>query len=448
MKTNLSKFYQILLAGTFVMFLVMMACKKYPDYVGPKYQVAGPGFKADSFTVEINGAKANSLDFTSTTSKISFNALFNQPVSWKLVITGEKSGAYKEFSGLSSSIDDINTLWRGGHNGLFFFKRNERCFAELSFLGTSYVVRDTFTILRPRNFNSIADGVNLINTGDFEDTVGANRPLQFPAQFQFLESSTNSAALPEAYKSLSALYIGKSAVVTLKNSNIDKMVEGNRCFRMSGVPDSVGKGKCDETFYFAGAVQHRYYGRGNGFLTTWTDPSDIWLNIYLYGDDTTMNSLVSFQLHEADASNDKLKPVSALNGTITQAQRDTLRIYQRSGPLQEFCNARVQETEVTVSQFGRFGYTLRNRHDPASDDSWEVSIKPDTKGWKLYSFRFSDLNSSIVAGSGGSGNKIKEPTRICRVQMALIAGSPRTFSKMIFDYPTITLGGPFDPSKY
>lgn len=446
MKKNITNTYKLILASCFGVVLVLLACKKYPDYVGPKYQTAGEGFKADSFTVSTNGANSNSIDFTSS-GVVSFKAQFNQPVSWTLVIRGERSGAYREFSGLSSKLDATNSTWKGGHNGIFFFKRNERCFAELSFLGTKYVVRDTFTVTRPKNFNNIAEGVNLINTADFEDTVGANRPLQFPAQFSFLESATNLAALPEAYKSLSALYIGKSAVVTIKNSNVDKMVEGNRCFSMSGVPDSVGKGKCDATFYFAGAVQHRYYNRG-GFLTTWSNPEDIWLNIYLYGDDTTMNSLVSFQFHETDATNDKLKPATTLNGSITQAQRDTIRIYQRSGPLQEFCNARVQENEVTVSQFGRFGYTLRNRHDPASDDSWEISIRPDTKGWKLYSFRLSDLNAAIVAGSGGSGNKIKEPTRICRVQLALIASSPRVFSKMIFDYPTITLGGPFDPSKY
>lgn len=81
------------------------------------------------------------------------------------------------------------------------------------------------------------------------------------------------------------------------------------------------------------------------------------------------------------------------------------------------------------------------------DDSYVASIVLDHKGWKLFSFKYSDLKVSANADFGGSGNKIYEPHRIKAVAFILLKNSNISPVEVYFDYPIFTVGGPFDPSK-
>ena len=86
-------------------------------------------------------------------------------------------------------------------------------------------------------------------------------------------------------------------------------------------------------------------------------------------------------------------------------------------------------------------------HQPATEDSYDFAINVTHTGWKLFSIKYSELAVSTAALFGGSGNKVKEPNRVKEVSFALIDGGPGNEAKLSFDFPIITFGAPFDPSK-
>ncbi|MBX9850931.1 MAG: hypothetical protein K2X86_04150 [Cytophagaceae bacterium] len=82
------------------------------------------------------------------------------------------------------------------------------------------------------------------------------------------------------------------------------------------------------------------------------------------------------------------------------------------------------------------------------DDAFVARITLDHKGWKLFSFQYSKLTPSLNAAFGGSGNKIHEPDRIKSFDLVLVKKTnPNSPIEVYFDFPIITVGGPFDPSN-
>ncbi len=82
------------------------------------------------------------------------------------------------------------------------------------------------------------------------------------------------------------------------------------------------------------------------------------------------------------------------------------------------------------------------------DDAFVAKITLDHKGWKLFSFQYSKLTPSLNADFGGSGNKIHEPDRLRSFDLILLKSSkPDSPVEVYFDYPIITVGGPFKPCK-
>ena len=80
------------------------------------------------------------------------------------------------------------------------------------------------------------------------------------------------------------------------------------------------------------------------------------------------------------------------------------------------------------------------------DDAFVAKITADHKGWKLFSFQYSKLVPSLNANFGGSGNKIHEPDRLRSFDLILLKKSnPDSPVEVYFDYPIITVGGPFVP---
>ncbi len=120
------------------------------------------------------------------------------------------------------------------------------------------------------------------------------------------------------------------------------------------------------------------------------DPDSVYVNLYVYGTGNP-NAFVSYQFKEAD------KDEADLN------------------------------------------------YGDATDDAWEARITLDFTGWKLFSFKYSQLTASEAADFGGSGNKVHEPDRIKVIQVGLQTTLSQ-YAEVYFDYPTITINGPFDPS--
>jgi len=82
------------------------------------------------------------------------------------------------------------------------------------------------------------------------------------------------------------------------------------------------------------------------------------------------------------------------------------------------------------------------------DDAFVTYITLSHKGWKLFSVKYSDLTPSKNADFGGSGNRIHEPKRLISFDViAIKKTNPDKPVEIYFDFPIITVGGPFDPSK-
>ncbi len=87
-------------------------------------------------------------------------------------------------------------------------------------------------------------------------------------------------------------------------------------------------------------------------------------------------------------------------------------------------------------------------YDPKHDDAFVAHLTLNHKGWKLFSFKYSDLVPSTTSGFGDKGNKIHEPERLVTWDLVLMKKSnPDSPVEVYFDYPIVTVGGPFNPSK-
>jgi len=431
-----------------VPLLFFASCKKYTDKTGPTYYTAGADFtvKDNNFNVQGKGADSKQLDFLDTLPHF-FKAEFTSRVDWTIKVTGQTSGAYKIIKGSSSKIDSTNSSWKGGHSGIYFFKKGETCIAEIEFLGSKNVLRDTFSILNVFEFNNKnKNGIILITKTDFESYSTALKNASpdvnvkassFPSQFSFLEGGDYdlTTVRKRAYP---------FAIESVDGNNGVSAVQGSAFMRLAYTPNSLRKKQCDNTGYFGGAIQHRYFTKkdspNNFVVSDWTDPNDLWLNVYVYGDAVTMKSQINVQLHEADAANipAKTDPSNPSTGLTYDFGGDTL------SPI--YCKARLTEGyQGTKSAFLKPGFTNdKDKYDANIDDSWDFQFIPDTKGWKLYSIKLADMSP----GAGSKGAKIKEPNRIARVQVALIATHPFEYCAIAFEYVTLTKGGPFNPDKY
>lgn len=160
------------------------------------------------------------------------------------------------------------------------------------------------------------------------------------------------------------------------------------------VPSVQGK----SYYYIKGLGTQPVFVDGIQFLGPWSytlpaNPEEVWLNIHVYGTgDPNLRLDIELQEEDADGSS--------------------------------------------------FGYT------GTDDDAFVATVIADHVGWKLFSFKYSDLPSSANADFGGSGNKTHEPDRMKSVVFVLLKNSnPDAPVELYFDYPIWTTGGPFKGCK-
>ncbi len=148
------------------------------------------------------------------------------------------------------------------------------------------------------------------------------------------------------------------------------------------------KGKGNQSVFVSGI---QYFGAVNPILPA--TPDNIWVNMYIYGTGDP-NAGVELEYQEAD-------------GDGTQA-----------------------------------GY------QGTDDDAFTAKFTLSHTGWKLFSFKYSSLTPSLNADFGGSGNHIHEPAKLASFDLVLVKKTnPNSPIEVYFDFPIITVGGPFNPSK-
>ena len=87
-----------------------------------------------------------------------------------------------------------------------------------------------------------------------------------------------------------------------------------------------------------------------------------------------------------------------------------------------------------------------SEHNRLSHDRKLLNITMDFTGWKLFSFRYSDMPFATNKFYGGNGNKINEPQSVSIVDFNLETDFPGKHFVYV-DFPIFTYGGPFDPTK-
>jgi hypothetical protein len=390
---RVKKYLLLLLSVTIVTGVVLYSCtRKKVDYLGPEYLSAPSGFSASNFTV--TPAAFTSGGWTIT-------ADFSDRVTYYVTITGLTSGAEKQYTGVGNNItaSSIGGNWNGSHDGLYFFQSGESVSVKLTFLRSDYYLEQLITLPAARNY--FAGNPNILPIGpvgnvsyEASNVNSATTASAFPLQFAFSEA-------------LAGTTVGKTAERDLAASYGIKAIHGQYILRFSG-----SSGQPDG--FFIGGIQHRSGGfPATAFLlpATWTDPTQIYFNVYVYGQGTNSKATVNLEFHESDASNPK--------NTQPGGKKD--------------CN-----TPNTVGAFG---------HDPCTDDGWVYAIPVNFTGWKLVSVKYSDCTRSVSVPNGGNGDGVMEPSRLARLQMGVVANPAFANATVMFDYPVISYGAPFDPTN-
>ncbi len=123
----------------------------------------------------------------------SFTAVFSKQVDWKVRIKGLSSGAVKEMTGFSNSLNSDNAQWNGTTTFLPMF-RAEECAVELTFLSEPDTLRDTLSLSSGR----VNEGLLL---SDFESGFpsGWTTFVQSGANMSFVVQTNNNAAQGTRY---------------------------------------------------------------------------------------------------------------------------------------------------------------------------------------------------------------------------------------------------------
>jgi hypothetical protein len=367
--------------------LILYSCKrKHVDYLGPEYLAAPADLTVTNYTVSDN------INFSGGTTPCMLTAQFNHRVSYTITITGLTSGAQKTYVGVNDKIDAsaIGGIWDGGHDGLYFFRAGEQVSVVLSFLATDYVVKKTVTIASAKNYIT---GNNIIAVGGPNNGYESSSETGYPTQFH-LGSGNANCTQTNVYP-----------LISQRNDTIQS-IEGQYYYSV------IGK-SYDANGYFVGGLQHRDPS-GSGFLlpSSWTDPSQIYFNIFIYGTGDGITN-INLEFHESDSSTVNLKPrlECGLSGGNCASP-----------------------------------YVDKHMHNPCTDDGWVYQYPVKHKGWKLISVKYSDCIPSSSPTNGGSGDKIKEPTRVPRLQIGVVSIPPFSKAGAIWDFPVITYGAPFNPN--
>lgn len=238
------------------------SCKRSSDgkdFLGEKVVPARDGFYVlmDQFT-----ASPASVNFATTS--VDLIAVFSDEVTWTLTLRGVQSGAIKKITKTSALLDEE---WDGGSSNVFFFRTGEKAIAELSFMGTDLVLKDTVTIGTPKIYDGKTfNGIKMTVIDDFD--------------------AVNRVAMTQVEKDLNDAQVVMSTDTTVKVQELNG-------YLMSGI-DVSKNGWC-------GGISHSNMMaiKLKNKCPLVTDPEQLYVNLYIYGTGHP-NSAVRVRLYEVD----------------------------------------------------------------------------------------------------------------------------------------------------
>ena len=394
-----------------IIFLVgllgVLSCKR--EYIENGFEGPAQISASDKFSI-INNLTINTKPYFAVNVIPNFLATFNETISWTIVITGDSSTGIKTFSGTSNSI---NVSWDGTHDGTYYFEDGEPATATLSILGSPIIDTIHFIIGSALQVRNTTPNYILVGNTDLEyASKYTNKKFPIPIGstifgFSTFEINTNPSE---------AFIVQQNDVIRAPEGKYFGRVSGS-FLNLSAQPNGV--------FIDGVQIRNEWDGSGpnNSYLlpTTWKDPTQIYLNIWVRGID---NLPPGFQPH------------ATLNFEVDEDDNGLFAI----GPPPTTINANPKNLPVNCNQ------TSGDKWCPCNEDGWFLKIPITHQGWKLFSCRYADLLQNEDWWNGGNGNRILEPQKVCRIQIGANCNVPWSNIQADFDYATITYGGPLKPS--
>ena len=310
-------------------------------------------------------------------------AKFNEKVSVVVIFVGRESNA-KRIIRVDTNLLDRSLFWRGEHEGMNFFRSNERVDISFYIKGAEAITDQELTIQCPYDYRRGRN--NALYRWSFESDCDIEKNIYF----------FSSYGSPDRPKIVDSQSPNGMRVLSIYS---DTSKIGFR----NGATYRGGRSIHDKFIFFNGPIDER----NTEEIDFTADPNNVWFNFYIKGMGYPKSRAV-IALGEVDCPDN-------IDCESFRTYRDFEQDYWRS-------------------------------HDRLRDDRVIKEIEVNFNEWKLISLRYSDTPFSINQGFGGNGNKIYEPHRLQFIDFSLESDIPGPAGYLI-DFPIITFGGPFDPTK-
>jgi hypothetical protein len=265
MKTKIKWFVDLFLMVLAILAIVMIySCKrtsKNEEFIGPQVKEASA-----QFSVVGNQFSASSPSVNFYFAQLYFTSNFSESVTWKITITGMLSGAVKELTGTSSSLNASNSLWTGDSDNIYFFRKGEKCIVQLTISGSTLVLTTTVLIINVYDYDgNVINGVSYTLIDDFD---GGGVPMASISKDGFD----------------SGVIMGVDTLVK---------VQGLKSFKMEGI-DVNGNS-------WSGGINHTSLKeiKLDDKSPKTTDPKFFYINLYVYGTGKP-NSAIEVKAFEVD----------------------------------------------------------------------------------------------------------------------------------------------------
>ena len=420
--------------------LLIFSCKRSLDK-----SIIGPEIQYSSNLVVPFQASSSSVNFKlPETNVVKFNGKFEKLTKWKITIKGLSSGATKTLYGNSEDIS-LNSLWNGSQDSLYFFRDGEMVVASLS-LNNS--------ILNPTDVSR-----NLDNRGDIiitENEIARDTILVVKGK----ASNPNQVELFTKYVKIDDCLDRNSKLFLLAGYDIegDTLTDIDPSIRISsnGTVEAIG----DESMNLLNFSKYQGGLKGPRFF--WLKGQDISTKIKTeFGPDYYVGRLESVNLLNDRNGGNRLTfgDMPDICTSLPVVGKNIVKIMEQAGtPDNLYFNVFVYGN----GDGSKINYTIkeddRKNDDGTSDgyqpnggdESYEKAIVVDFKGWKLFSFKYSDFTKATfrddtdgIDKTTKNGNGKQNIPNIITVQFGLVSGTLAGKAQMIIDVPSVSVMQPF-----
>ncbi|MBC7391115.1 MAG: hypothetical protein H7329_18055 [Opitutaceae bacterium] len=418
--------------------LFVFSCKRSLDK-----SIIGPEIQNSSNLVVPFQASSSSVNFRlPETNVVKFNGKFEKLTKWKITIKGLISGATKTLYGNSEDIS-LNSLWNGSQDSLYFFRDDEMVIASLSLNNSILNPTDVSRNLENRgdiiiSENEIARDTILIVKGK------ASNPNQVELFPKYIKIGDCTPRLVSFYY---------NAGYDIEGT--DKILDKDPSIKIDPVTNFV-EVVADESQNLL--TYSKYQGGIRGTKFFMLKGQDVSTKISTEtGPDYYVGRLESVNLKDSSNSGNRLtfSKIDNKCGTPNPViGKNIVKLMEQAGiPDNLYFNVFVYGN----ADGSKINYTIKEDDSKngiyqgdRGDESYEKAIVVDFKGWKLFSFKYSEFSKATfrdptdgIDKTKDNGNGKQNISNIISVQFGLVSGTLGGKAQMIIDVPTVSVGQPF-----